>query len=98
MEKAIKLVYKTTTDCENKMEMMNSIRKYLKRCEKARINNDRDTSETFCKAIDLIAEKLLKLPLTLIQVESINKSILKVKIYNEYLSMYSSAKIKFPIS
>lgn len=86
MEKAIKLVYKTTTGSENKMEMMNSIKKYLRRCEKARTKSDKDTLETFCKAIELIAEKLLKLPLTLIQVESINKSMLKMEYYNEYLS------------
>lgn len=84
MKKPVPSVYKSTLNCSNKMEMINSLHLYIKRSEKAFNSDNKDILLNCCNKINLILEKLSKQNLNIFQVILVNKYIVKTKKYSKY--------------
>ena len=81
MKKSVNMVYKSTTDCLNKMEILTSINAYLRRCDKASNKDDMITLEKCCKETELLIDRVLEMSLSVIQLESIDRYRVRVEKY-----------------
>ena len=83
MKKPVNMVYKSTTDCTSKMEIINSIIAYLRRCVKAFDKGDKVTLRKCCKEAELLINRVSVMALNEIQIERINGYKEKIEKYKE---------------
>ena len=73
MKKPVNMVYKSTTDCVSKMDIMNSINAYLRRCDKAYDKGDKVTLRKCCKEAELLINKVSEMSLNDMQMDRVGK-------------------------
>ena len=83
MKKPVNMVYKSTTDCTSKMEIINSIIAYLRRCDKASDKGDKVTLRKCCKEAELLINRVSKMALNEIQIDRVDK-------YRERIEKYKA--------
>ena len=83
MKKPVNMVYKSTTDCTSKMEIINSIIAYLRRCEKASAKSDKVILEQCCKDAEVLIDKVSEMALNEIQIERISGYRMRIEKYKE---------------
>ena len=83
MRKPVNMVYKSTTDCVSKMEIMSSINAYLRRCDKASNKGDKVTLRKCCKEAGLLINRVSEMSLNDIQIDRVGKYKERIEKYNE---------------
>ena len=83
MKKPVNMVYKSTIDCTSKMEIINSIIAYLRRCDKASNKGDKIILDKCCKDAEVLIDKVSKMALNEIQIDRVSKYKEKIKKYKE---------------
>ena len=83
MKKPVNMVYKSTTDCTSKMEIINSIIAYLRRCDKASNKGDKITLDKCCKDAEVLINRVSEMALNEIQVERISGYRERIEKYKE---------------
>ena len=83
MKKSVNMVYKSTTDCTSKMEIINSIIAYLRRCDKASSKGDNITLDKCCKDAEVLIDRVSTMALNEIQIVRINGYKEKIEKYEQ---------------
>ena len=83
MKKPVNMVYKSTTDCISKMEIINSIIAYLRRCDKASSKGDKITLDKCCKDAEVLINRVSVMALNEIQIDRVSKYKEKIEKYKE---------------
>ena len=83
MKKPVNMVYKSTIDCTSKMEIINSIIAYLRRCDKASNKGDKITLDKCCKDAEVLINRVSEMALSEIQIDRMGKYKMRIEKYKE---------------